>query len=302
MENLKEMQFAFPESIWAGNQASLDIAYLAYQRSMVDRAKGNELLAGYSSDVPAQDRVPFNVQISGSIGILNVRGALSNTDDPWARYFGMTQYVDLRASMVWMLGRQGIEAILLDIDSGGGAVSGVADTANFITKVDKVKPVFSFTGGDMGSAAYWLGSSARKVYNSPTAAVGSVGVIATHKEFSKALEKEGVTVTQVRSGKFKALASPYEPLSDAARQQIQDRVDATSRVFIEHVAKRRGMTVEAADKRIGQGREFVGQQAVDSGASDGVFDFEKVVSIVNAVIDKNGKTENNPHIHRTASK
>jgi nicotinate-nucleotide pyrophosphorylase len=69
------------------------------------------------------------------------------------------------------------------IDSGGGAVSGVADAGNLIKLIDQsVKPIYSFTDGAMCSAAYWLGCSAREVYSSNVSTVGSIGVIATHME------------------------------------------------------------------------------------------------------------------------
>jgi ClpP class serine protease len=99
--------------------------------------------------------------------------------------------------------------------------------------------------------------------------VGSIGVIAVHQEFSKQLAAAGVTVKVLRAGKYKALATPVEPLSSAAEAQMQARLDAVYQVFVEHVAESRGVTFAQADK-MAQGREFFGREALDAGLVDGI--------------------------------
>ncbi|MBK9580342.1 MAG: S49 family peptidase, partial [Fibrobacteres bacterium] len=96
----------------------------------------------------------------------------------------------------------------------------------------------------MASAAYWLGCSAGRVYSGKAALVGSIGVKATFKEYSKANEMEGVTVTVIRAGKYKALADSNEPLTKAGEAQIQAMADASYEVSVDHVAEMRGRTYE----------------------------------------------------------
>ena len=149
----------------------------------------------------------------------------------------------------------------------------------------------------MASAAYWLGSSAETVSLSSTAIIGSIGVITTHVEYSKALKEAGVGATVIRAGEFKALASSVEPLSDKARAQIEAHLTATYDVFIEHVAQARGDTVASADKRYGQGREFLGQSAVEAGIADSVSSFEKRLAEIEAsLIDTTAKRAHNAGI------
>jgi ClpP class serine protease len=129
----------------------------------------------------------------------------------------------------------------------------------------------------MASAAYWLACSAGRVYSSKAALVGSIGVKATFKEYSKQNEMDGVKVTVIRAGKFKALADPNEPLSKAAEAQIQALADASYGVFVDHVAAMRGRSYEYTDKTMGDGQEFIGQAAVDVGLTDGITTYDAVV-------------------------
>lgn len=158
-------------------------------------------------------------------------------------------------------------------------MSGVDDTAKLIRLVnDRVKPVTTYTDGAMCSAAYWLGSAAGEVFASKGAIVGSIGVIATHKEYSEAYKKEGVGVTVVRAGKFKALANSNEKLTEAGKAQLQKIVDASYEIFVDHVAAMRGKSYEYADKTMADGQEFIGQASVDVGLVDAIKTFDALVT------------------------
>lgn len=298
----QKLATVFPELLWAGTDHSLELARGIFADLMAgafDRAQAT----------PDEEEIPYNFELQGNVGVVRVRGPLLNVDSPWARYRGATTYPDIRRALVHGATNPGVEVLLMDIDSGGGAVSGMSDTADLIAQIDKsIKPVYSSTDGAMASAAYWLGSSGRKVWTSKTSIMGSIGVITTHMEYSKALREAGVGVKVMRAGEFKALASAVEPLSKVAEEQIQAQLDSAYGVFIGHVADRRGTSVEAADASMGQGREFFGEAAVKAGLADGVASFDKVMSLVTAIaIDRIEKKANNagnfqrgPHMNKLA--
>ena len=262
----------FPEVLWAGTEHSLALAMEAHDRMM----------AGAFSDDEEDDddEVPFNYSVQGDVGIIAIKGSLTNRDVWYNRYLGVTSYADIRKALMYAASSD-VKAIVLDIDSGGGAVSGVADAGNLIKLIDQsVKPIYSFTDGAMCSAAYWLGCSAREVYSSNVSTVGSIGVIATHMEYSKALKDAGVGVTVVRAGEFKALANSVEPLSDKAKTQLQNQLNAAYGVFLEHVADCRKTTVNLCDANMAQGREFFGKEALAAGLVDGIETFDSMMSKV----------------------
>jgi capsid assembly protease len=218
--------------------------------------------------------------------VVTISGALNNTDSWLNEYRNASGYPEIREALIHAAKDPEVVEILLDIKSGGGAVSGVTDTADLIRMVDtKVKPVHAFSDGMIASAAYWLGSSARKLTIGKVTEAGSVGVITVHQEYTKMLEEAGITPTVIRAGKYKALGTPYEKLSDLAQGTIQAQLDQLYGVFIEHVADRRGVSVEQFDKSMGQGRVFIGQDAVDVGLVDAVSTFDAVVSDLQRGID-----------------
>ena len=276
----------FPEVLWAGTEHSLALAMEAHDRMM----------AGAFSDDEEDDddEVPFNYSVQGDVGIIAIKGSLTNRDVWYNRYLGVTSYADIRKALMYAASSD-VKAIVLDIDSGGGAVSGVADAGNLIKLVDQsVKPVYAFTDGAMCSAAYWLGCSAREVYSSNVSTVGSIGVIATHMEYSKALKDAGVGVTVVRAGEFKALANSVEPLSDKAKTQLQNQLNAAYGVFLEHVADCRKTTVNLCDANMAQGREFFGKEALAAGLVDGIETFDSMMNrVVSKLLDNENHSYNN---------
>ena len=258
--------FNINHEIWAGTEQSLAAARAAELMAVA------KLKAGFSSE--GVD-VPSLLSVQGSVGMVSIQGPLFNSK--MAEYFGLTTYAGIRRAMVAAANDPAVGQILLAVDSGGGAVSGVYDTAQLISAINaKVKPVTTFAGDIMASAAYWLGSAARKVYSGQMSLVGSIGVISAHIEYSKQMAADGVTATVLRAGKYKALANPMEPLTEAAKAQIQAQLDAVYKVFVESVAAHRGVSFAEADK-MSQGREFFGQAALDAGLVDGITTLAAVV-------------------------
>lgn len=274
-----------PDILWAGTDETLLQAQLAYEAmvaGMFDRQQTE----------PEKKQVPFSFSQQGDIGIITIRGALVNFELGY-RSSSYTSYSDIQRAAVHAATEAGVKAVLLHIDSGGGAVNGVADTGNLIMQLGKVKPVYTYAAGTMASAAIWLGAAATKgkMYISPTSVVGSVGVITTHMEISKMLKEMGVGVKVLRAGEYKALASMYEPLSEKAEKQIQDQLNGAYGIFAGHMAERRGVTLDKFEATMGQGREFFGADAVKAGLVDGVKSFDSVMSMIQGDIDRKGKKE-----------
>lgn len=282
----------FPDTLWAGTEHSLLLAVEAHNKVMAGLLNGSRDDDEEDDD---EEEAPYTFSQQGDIGVISIKGSLTNRDSWYNRYIGVTSYAEIRRSLVYAANQPGVKAILLDVDSGGGAVNGVADTGNLIQLIDKnVKPVYAFTDGAMCSAAYWLGCTARQVYSSNTSLVGSIGVICTHMEYSKQLKEMGVGVTVIRAGEYKALANSVEPLTERAKNQLQDQLNAAYSVFLEHVAECRGITVDACDKQMAQGREFFGKDAMQAGLVDGIETFDSVMSRLEVtILDNEKKLQNN---------
>ena len=106
---------------------------------------------------------------------------------------------------------------------------------------------------------------------------GSIGVIVAHEDMSKMFEAEGVAVTLITAGKYKAEGNPYAPLDAEARAAIQADVDAYGADFTNAVARGRGVSVDAVRKTMGQGRMLRGSAAQAASMVDGIATFDEVI-------------------------
>ena len=273
----------FDLKFWAGTEESL-LSFI----SSLDKLTP-EVMAAQAAAYGAAEReeeVPRLYSRQGDVGVVSISGSLVNSTSWINQYLGYTGYPEIRAALIHAAKDPEVKAITLDIKSGGGAVSGVSDTSDLIRMIDKkVKPVYAYSDGMIASAAYWLGSSARSLSVGKVTEVGSIGVLLVHKEMSKYMEKEGITATVLRAGKYKAMGNPYEALSDSAREQIQGQLDQMYTMFVEHVADARGVTYAVADQKMAQGRIFIGQAAVDVGLADKQESFDAFLSGIQRGID-----------------
>ena len=256
--------------IWFGSEASYFEA-----KSSIEKYNAHMSIPAnqaYMDDDEEDDgtTAPY-LSVIDNVGIVTIQGPLADaTFGYWGPIFGITGYGDIQEALVAATRNPDVKSIMLVIKSGGGAVSGVSETAKFIQNVDKVKPIIAYSPSAMASAALWLGVAARETYVSTTTIAGSIGTIMVMMSRYEQLKQDGIDAVVVRSGKFKALGHPAEPISDAAVEIAQAQADYLSSIFLNYVADRRGISSVAADTKFGQGREFIGEQAVAVGLVDGL--------------------------------
>lgn len=193
-----------------------------------------------------------------------------------------------------------VHSVIQYVDSPGGTVDGSQAYAEKVYAARPRKKIVTLASGVMASAAYWFGSAASEIYITDlTTIVGQIGVVAKHVDTSGAEAKAGIKTTEITAGKFKRIASSYEPLSAEGRQSIQDQVDYIYSVFVGDVAKHRGVSEEQVLEGMAEGRVFIGQQAVDAGLVDGVSTLEALVAKLNR--DRAGAAQRPPSFNTGAS-
>lgn len=170
-----------------------------------------------------------------------------------------------------------VNALLLDIHSPGGSVYGVPEVAQAVMAARERKPVVAVANSFAASAAYWIAAASSDLVVTPSGEVGSIGVYAAHEYWGRALEMEGVDVTIVTAGKYKAELDPAVPLSDSAQAYLQARVDEVYRKFIAAVAQGRGVSGETVRSEFGEGRMVFAEDAVRRGMADRIATVEETL-------------------------
>lgn len=181
-------------------------------------------------------------ELVGDLAVISVRGVLMQRGCWW--WHG---YDTLAAAFGRALLDGRARAVVLDLDSPGGYVSGLFDAVRRMRAAADAagKPVVAVSNERCYSAAYAVACVADAIVVPDSAGVGSVGVIGTMVSWSAALEAAGVDVRVIVSGAEKADGHPAQPLSDGAVAREQARVDQLAELFFTWVAERRGMARDA---------------------------------------------------------
>jgi len=217
----------------------------------------------------ADEKKPY--QIINGIAVVPVHGVIAKRMNLFTQISGGVSTELLGRDIRGALEDEEVTGIILDIDSPGGTVDGTQELAEEVYRAREQKPVVVFSDGMIASAAYWIGSAAHGVWISgDTVHVGSIGVVASHTDYSEYEKKLGVKTTEIYAGKYKRIYSQYKPLSKEGKETIQDQVDYIYSVFVNDVARNRGKSVDAVLKNMADGRIFIGKQSVKNGLVDGV--------------------------------
>lgn len=202
------------------------------------------------------------------VRVIPINGTISKRMNLFSRVSGGASVEGLKDEIEEAITNEDVKSILLDIESPGGSVDGPFELSDFIYGSRGTKPIHAFANGLMASAAYLIGSAADKIIGTQTAQIGSIGVITKHTDYSRRNEQAGVTKTVISSGKYKAVGSDNKPLSKEDEKYIQDKLDYFYTLFVNAVARNRGVSAETVLSDMADGRVFIGQQAIDAGLMD----------------------------------
>lgn len=208
----------------------------------------------------------------GSVAVIPVVGPLFRRANLFTRVSGATSYDVIAQDLQAALDNPAVRSIVLNIDSPGGTASGVAELASHIVDARAKKTVVAYVGGMGASAAYWLASAASEIVANKTALLGSVGVV--------------VSIEKKRDGEDSIVSSqsPYkriDPATAEGRARIQATVDALASIFVEDVAKHRGLSTEQVLANFGQGDVMLGAAAEKARMVDSLGTFEALIDRLN---------------------
>lgn len=212
------------------------------------------------------------------IAQIRVSGELFNHESATSQWLGAQTYESLAATLRAAERDPGVSGIVLDIDSPGGEAAGAMEAAAVVRAVAATKPVIAFVDGMGASAAYALASGATTIVTTPSAMLGSIGVVMTHWDMSGLLESWGLKATSIYAGEFKTDGSPYRPLADGEKARLRGTVNSIYQLFAATVGKHRPALGEAGARRT-EAAIYVGAEAVAAGLADRVGTRESAMAL-----------------------
>lgn len=174
-----------------------------------------------------------------------------------------------------------VKAVVVDVDSPGGAVAGMQELADVIQSLRGTKPIVAVVNHLAASAAYNAISQMDEIIASPTAELGHIGVASLLTDRSGELEAAGIKVRQITAGKFKheqAAGSDLVPMDDSKIQHAQQRVDQAYSMFVGNVARGRGVSTAEVRDGFGQGLLVGAQEAVRLGMADRIATLDATIA------------------------
>lgn len=213
--------------------------------------------------------------VGEGVALIPVYGTLVQRSDWLSDSSGMLSYSRIERMMNAALNDNRVKELIWEFDSPGGEVAGAFDMADRIYAARGAKPMTAVVNELAASAGYLLASSVGDISLSRTSMVGSIGVVAAHFDYSKAMEKRGVAVTYIYAGDKKVEGNPYEPLSPEAKAAWQEEINDSYVLFVETVARNTGLSTQKI--RETQAAVFTGQKAVAAGLAQRINTFSNEV-------------------------
>lgn len=161
-----------------------------------------------------------------------------------------------------------IKAIILRIDSPGGAVAPTQEIYEEVRRIDQVKPVYASFGTVAASGGYYIGAACRKIWANPGTLTGSIGVIMQTADLSELFKWAKFKQETIKAGRYKDLGNPGRSMTDEERLFLKDLLSGTHKQFMEHITSVRADRLKKDITELAQGQIFHGTEAKEFGLVD----------------------------------
>jgi len=210
------------------------------------------------------------------IAVINIEGVISG-------YKGIIS--DLEKAQF----DQSIKAVVVNVNSPGGAVGASQEIYRAIEKLREKKPVVVSMGNVAASGGYYVSAAANVIYANPGTITGSIGVIVQHMDLTELMKKVGVKIENIKSGKNKDILYPNNKLTPEQKKLIEATVKDVYEQFLDAIVKYRPIKKEEL-RKVADGRIFSGRQAKNLKLVDKLGNLQDAISEARKLAGKEGKT------------
>ncbi|HIC91475.1 MAG TPA: signal peptide peptidase SppA [Syntrophaceae bacterium] len=183
-----------------------------------------------------------------------------------------------------------VKAIVLRIETPGGAVGPSQEIYQEVRKTGQVKKVVASMGSVAASGGYYIASAAHKIFANPGTITGSIGVVAEFSNIEELLKKIGLKTVIIKSGDFKDIGSPLREMTSEERELIKGLIDGVHKQFIRAVAEGRNLPIDAVE-RIADGRILTGEQAKELGLIDQLGNLQDAITLASKLAGIKGEPQ-----------
>lgn len=163
-----------------------------------------------------------------------------------------------------------IKAIILRIDSPGGAVAPTQEIYEEVRRIDKKKPIYASFGTVAASGGYYIGAACRKIWANSGTLTGSIGVIMQMADLSELFKWAKYKPETIKAGRYKDIGNPARAMTDEERAFLTDLLAGTHKQFMDDISAVRKGRLKKDITELAQGQIFHGKEAKELGLVDEV--------------------------------
>lgn len=163
-----------------------------------------------------------------------------------------------------------IKAIILRIDSPGGAVAPTQEIYEEVRRIDEKKPIYASFGTVAASGGYYIGAATRKIWANAGTLTGSIGVIMQMADLSELFAWAKYKQITIKAGRYKDIGNPGRSMTDEEKQFLTDLLAGTHKQFMEDISRVRKDRLKKDITELAQGQIFHGTEAKELGLVDEV--------------------------------
>jgi protease-4 len=160
-----------------------------------------------------------------------------------------------------------IKAIVLRINSPGGAVGPAQEILREVEKIRPKKKIVASLGTVAASGGYYIASGADLIMANRGTATGSIGVIMQFTNVEGLTKKIGLDFFNLKAGRYKDVGSPFRPMTPEDKAYLQVLIDNIYQQFLNDVARNRKIPL-ARLKVLAEGKVYTGEEAKQIGLVD----------------------------------
>lgn len=224
-------------------------------------------LSDYSTD--------SRLGVGDAVAIVRVEGVIASGEST-AGYAAGAFSERIVRHLTWAQADSSVKAIVLRVNSPGGGVVASNEIYEKLLEIDK--PVIASMGETAASGGYYIACAADKIVANPATMTGSIGVISQIVELDELLDKVGVEVIVIKSGRYKDVGGFHRDMTDEEQALFQAMIDEVYQGFVDIVAQGRGLP-EGTVRELADGRIYTGLQAKGLGLVDELGNLPRAIEL-----------------------
>lgn len=204
-----------------------------------------------------------NVPLKSKVALIRIEGPIFDSKKPVEE---IKEYVKDAS----------IKAIILRVDTPGGAVAPSQEIYEEVKKAVEKKKVVVSMGSIAASGGYYISCPSSRIIANPGTLTGSIGVIMEIPNLEGLMSKIGIKTEVIKSGRHKDTGSIFRKMEKEEKELLQGVMDNVHEQFIKAVSEGRKLKTEEV-RKFADGRIFTGEQAVEYGLVDELGTLEDAV-------------------------